>query len=226
MTPADWKRQGHLTPDIPDLQKEAWALLATQQQRLAVVLEELAIRTAEPTWAATLRDGAGRSLDTAEALIEEAGPAALDALGSDELLGEFLSFQGEVETSGHVPSLIVCGYAVLGELGAVPGRLLEEVAGPHGKLIAARFTACESHRPLKGLLHAADPSPMDLERLRKLVRHCNGLLFGVYRSWRQTFHTLGVDGEWIDEQCHDAARTAHHDLGMKWSRTDARVFGA
>ena len=199
MTPADWKRQGHLTPDIPDLQKEAWALLATQQQRLAVVLEELAIRTAEPTWAATLRDGAGRTLDVAEALIEEAGPAALDALGSDE---------------------------VLGELGAVPGRLLEEVAGPHGKLIAARFTACESHRPLKGLLHAADPSPMDLERLRKLVRHCNGLLFGVYRSWRQTFHTLGVDGEWIDEQCHDAARTAHHDLGMKWTRTDARVFGA
>jgi hypothetical protein len=57
-----------------------------------------------------------------------------------------------------------------------------------------------------------------------MLRHLNGLLFGVYRSWRQAFHTLGVDGEWIDETCAAAAREAAHALGLKWTQADARVF--
>jgi hypothetical protein len=216
---------GHLTPDAPGVQREVWALLALRQQRLAAVIEELAARTAEPTWAASLRDGAVRSVELGEDLLNEAGPEAMTSVWADELVLEWLSFLDEVEGSGHIPSLIVTGYAVLGELGDVPARLLEEVSGTHARPLLSRVISCESHRPLAGLFAVAEPGPRDLDILRRLVRHLNGQLFGVYRSWRQTFHTLGVDGEWIDETCAATAREAAHKLGFKWTRTDARVFG-
>ncbi len=217
---------GFLAPDAPELQREVWALLAVQHQRLGAVLHELEVRSAEPTWAAVLREGAAASVSLAETLTEEAGEAALAEVAGDELVGEFTGFLSEVEGSGHVPSLIVTGYAVLGELGMAPVRLLEDVAGPYSRPLLARAAACDGHRPLKGLMEILHPNPRDLDQLRKLVRHLDGQLFGVYRAWRQTFHALGVDGEWIDEACHDSARDAHHALGLKWTRTDARVFGA
>jgi hypothetical protein len=215
---------GHLTPDIPQVQREVWALLAIRQQRLATVVEELAIRTAEPSWAGSLRDGAARAVELGETLLEEAGEEAMASVRQDELVGEWLTFVDEVETSGHIPSLIVTGYAVLGELGDVPARLLEDVSGIHARPLFSRIIACEAHRPLAGLLAAADPGPRDRDNLRRLVRHLNGQLFNVFRSWRQAFHTLGVDGEWIDETCASTARDAAHALSLKWTRADARVF--
>ncbi len=225
MPPSSWKHFGHLTPDAPDCQGDVWALLGRGHGHLAEVLEEIGSRTAEPSWAAIFRDGAERSLEVGRVLAEEAGAAALERVSSDDLLGEFELSLSEVSGSGHVPSLIAVGYAVLGELGRVPARLLEDVAGPHARLLLGQVAGFEGHRPLCRILRAADPAPRDLENLRRLTRHLNGQLFEVYRSWRQTFHTLGVDGECMDESCAATAREAAQALGLKVTRADQRVFG-
>jgi len=224
MVPSSWKHLGHLTPDAPDCQGDVWALLARLHGHLGEVLEEIGTRTAEPSWAAIFRDGADRSIELGRVLVEEAGPAALERVSSDDLLGEFELSLGEVSGSGHVPSLIATGFAVLGELGRVPARLLEEVAGPHARILSGQVAGYEGHRPLSRILQAADPAPRDLENLRRLTRHLNGQLFEVYRSWRQTFHTLGVDGEIVDESCAETARAASHALGLKVTRADLKVF--
>ena len=220
----DWKHLGHLTPDTPECQREVWALLGWIQKRLGDVLEEVATRTAEPTWAATLRDGVERSLGLAVDLTDEAGEDAREHVGTDETVANLDGSLGEVLSSGHMPSLLACGYGVLGELGAVPARLLEEVAGPHGRLLLGRVVSSESHRPLARLLAITHPAPRDQDNLRRMLRHLNGEWFTVLQSWRQTFHTLGVDGEWIDESCLAGAQAAAVEMGLPFTRADQRVF--
>ena len=215
-----WKDLGFLTPDAPECQQDVWALLARLQGHLGTALDELALRTAEPSWAATLRESCDRARALAADLAAEAGEPARERLAADEALITFETFLEEVLASGHVPSLIVTGYAVLGELGALPARLLEEVAGSTSRPICARIVSAGNHRPLAGLFAAADPTAQDLENLRRLLRHMNGQLFGVYATWRQTFHVLGVDGEWLQEEAATTARAARHVLGLKVTAKD------
>ena len=44
--------------------------------------------------------------------------------------------------------------------------------------------------------------------------------FGIYATWRQTFHVLGVDGEWLQEEAATTARAARHTLGLKVTAKD------
>jgi hypothetical protein len=224
MSTPHWQDLGFLTPDAPECQRDVWALLHRVQGHLATAVEELALRTAEPSWAAVLRDAATRARELSDVLAEEAGEAARERVAADEALGEFEGFLGEVLASGHVPSLIVTGHAVLGELGTLPARLIEEVAGPWARPLCARVAASEAHRPLGRLFGVLQPTPLDLEHLRRLVRHLNGQLFMVYATWRQSFHVLGVDGEWMAEEAVALARAAAQELGLKVTRADLAVF--
>jgi len=224
VTPLDWKDLGYLTPDAPDCQRDVWALLARLQGHLGDALADLALRTAEPTWAATLEDQAGRARALRDVLAAEAGPDAQLRLADDDAAIELEGSLGEVLNSGHVPSLVVTGYAVLGELGTLPARLLEDVAGAHARPLCARLVAAETHRPLARLFGATDPTPHDRENLRRLLRHLNGQLFTLYATWRQTFHVLGVDGEALEEEAARTARAASVELGLKVTAADLAVF--
>jgi hypothetical protein len=224
MVNLDWRALGYLTPDAPECQRDVWALLGRLLRHLARIDEDLALRSAEPTWAATLRDGAGRANDLAAQLEQEAGPEALERLAEDEALAEFEASLEQVLTSDHVPSMIVTGHVVLGELVRLPARLLEEVAGPNARLLAARLSDCEAHRPLARLFRATDPSTAEANQLRRLLRHLNGQLYVVYATWRQTFHVLGVDGEWMEEEARTTVRAALEALGLKVGPADLAVF--
>ncbi|MGQ0551660.1 MAG: hypothetical protein ACT4PU_00395 [Planctomycetota bacterium] len=224
MNAARWQRQGRQSPDAPEAQRDVWALLGRLHEQLATALAELALRTAEPTWAATLAEHSERARALSRQLLDEAGPEALERLAQDEAWREFDALTGEVLTSGHVPSLIVVGYANLGELGVLPARLLEDLAGAQARLLYGRLVSAEAHRPLARLFSAADPSATELETLRRLVRHAHGLLFTVYATWRQTFHILGVDGEVLQEQAAGTARAASHALSLRVTTADLAPF--
>jgi hypothetical protein len=226
VTPLDWKDLGYLTPDAPECQRDVWALLARLQGQLGDALADLALRTAEPTWAASLAEQSTRAHALRDALAAEAGPEAAVRLADDEAASALDGSVGEVLASGHVPSLIVTGSAVLGELAVLPARLLEDVAGSHARLLCARVVAAETHRPLARLFGATDPSPHDRENLRRMLRHLNGQLFGVYATWRQTFHVLGVDGEALEDEAARTARAASEALGLKVTAADLAVFRA
>lgn len=226
MTAPHWKDLGFLTPDAPECQQDVWALLGRVQEHLAAALDELALRTAEPTWAASLAELAGRARTLGADLLQEAGAAAVERLHADEAVLDFEGPLAEVLGSGHVPSLIVTAYAVLGELGALPARLLEDMAGVYARPICARILATDSHRSLARLFLATDPAPQDRENLRRMLRHLNGRLFTVYATWRQTFHVLGVDGEWMQEESRTTARAAAEALGLKVTGADLAVFSA
>jgi len=226
VTNLDWKKLGYLTPDAPECQHDVWALTARLHGQLGDSLAELALSTAEPTWAAALGEQAARARALRDALAEEAGPHAAIRLADDEAASALDGSLGEVLASGHVPSLIVTGYAVLGELAVLPARLLADVAGPNARLLCARVVSAETHRPLARLFGATDPSPQDRENLRRMLRHLNGQLFGVYATWRQTFHVLGVDGEVLEEDAALTARAASEALGLKVTAADLAVFRA
>jgi hypothetical protein len=178
------------------------------------------VRTAEPTWQATLSEEASRAAALRALLDSEAGTDAQQRLAADEMLPEFEEPLSEVLGSGHVPSLIVTGYATLGELGALPARLVADVAGAYARPIAARVAASEAHRPLGRLFGMLHPTPADAEALRRMLRHLDARLFGLYATWRQTFHVLGVDGEWLQEEAATTARAARHVLGLKVTAKD------
>jgi hypothetical protein len=224
VTPLDWKLLGYLTPDAPECQRDVWALAARLHGQLGDTLADLALRTAEPTWAATLQDLAGRARELRDALAAEAGPEAAIRLADDEAAAALDGSLGEVLASGHVPSLVVTGYVVLGELSVLPARLLADVAGPHARLLCARIAGAELHRPLARLFAATDPGPRDRESLRRMLRHLDGQLFAVYATWRQTFHVLGVDGEVLEEEAALTARAALETLGLKCTAADLAVF--
>src|SRR5262249_11146352 len=220
MSQPHWRDLGFLTPDAPDCQREVWALLARLQGQLAAALDELALRTAEPTWEATLRDEAGRARELRALLDGEAGAAALQRVAEDEALRDFEEPLSEVLASGHVPSLVATGYATLGELGALPARLLADVAGASARPIAARVAAGEAHRPLGRLFGMLQLAPPDQEALRRMLRHLDARLFATYATWRQTFHVLGVDGETLEEEARRTVRAAREVLGLKTSPQD------
>jgi hypothetical protein len=224
--PPDWKDLGYLTPDAPECQRDVWALLARLQGHLGAALAELALRTAEPTWAAALADQGERARVLRDDLQREAGEAARQRLADDDAALALEGALDEVLASGHVPSLIVTGYAVLGELGTLPARLLEEVAGTHARLLCARVVAAETHRPLARLFGATDPSPQDRENLRRMLRHLNAQLSALYATWRQTFHVLGVDGEVLEEEAARTGRAAAEALGLKFTQADLAAFKA
>lgn len=226
MATPHWRDLGYLTPDAPECQQDVWALCARLQGRLAALLDDLALRTAEPTWASVLGDAAGAARALRQELLEAAGDAAVERVSQDEALAEFEASLEEVLQSGHVPALIVTGSVVLGELAVLPARLLQDTAGPHARPLAARVAASEAHRPLARLFAATDPSPADLENLRRMLRHLNGLLHVVYATWRQTFHVLGVDGELLDEEARHTAKAAAAALGLKLTSADLAVFRA
>ena len=224
MTQPHWRDLGFLTPDAPECQRDVWALLARLSGHLATALEELAVRTAEPSWAATLGEQAARSRELRALLDAEAGPAALERLAADEALREFEAPLSEVLSSGHVPSLIAAGYETLGELAAMPARLVADVAGPYARPIAARVAAGEAHRPLGRLFGMLDLQPADREALRRMLRHLDARLFATYATWRQTFHVLGVDGETIEEEARGVVRAAREQLGLKATAQDLAVL--
>jgi hypothetical protein len=224
MSTPNWKDLGYLTPDSPECQQDVWALLAATQRQLGRTLEELTLRTAEPTWAAMLREAADRADLLGQDLDSEAGTAARERLAADEAWSGFEGVLEEVQSSGHVPSLIVTGYAVLGELGTLPARLLEEVAGPHARPLCGRVISAENHRSLSGLFSVTHPSPTDVTNLRRMLRHLNAQLFGVYATWRQAFHVLGVDGESMQDEARNVARASGEALGLKVSARDLTVF--
>jgi len=226
MATPHWRDLGYLTPDAPECQQDVWALSARLQGHLAALLDELALRTAEPTWAAVLGEAAGAARSLRAALSEAAGAAAAERLAQDEALIEFEGSLEEVLHSGHVPSLIVTGYVVLGELTTLPARLLQDTAGPHARPLAARVAASEAHRPLGRLFAATNPAPAELENLRRMLRHLNALLHAIYATWRQTFHVLGLDGELLDEEARRTARSAAATLGLRCTAADLAVFRA
>jgi len=221
-----WKDLGYLTPDAPECQRDVWELLSRTRRQLGRTLEELALRTAEPTWAATLREASLRAVSLGDDLAQEAGAAACERLDADAAWNAFEGFLEEVQASGHVPSLIVTGYAVLGELGTLPARLIEEVAGDHARLLCGRVVSAEHHRVLAGLFGICSPGRNDVANLRRMLRHLDGQLFSVYATWRQAFHVLGVDGEWMVEEARSTARETGRALGLKVSAHDLAVFAA
>jgi len=220
-----WQRLGFLTPDALEAQQEVWALQARLRLDLAQVHEGLAERSAEPSWGASLGAAATNARALAEALLEEAGEPAREVVGADDLLDTFGASVAEVTASGHAPSLLVMGYVVLGELGELPVRLLAEVAGPHSAILCGRILDARADHALLARLHdILGHDDRALKQLRKLVQHLTRQLADVYGSWRQTFHTLGVDGEWLAEQGAQTLRRAHHELGLAVTRTDLRAF--
>jgi hypothetical protein len=189
-------------------------------------MEELGLRTAEPTWAATLAESGRRAVALAGELDAEAGADALERLADDEAARALDGALLEVLGSGHVPAVIVTGYVVLGELAMQPARLLEDVAGAHARPLVARVAASDGHEALARLFGATDPSPADRESLRRMLRHLNGLLATVHGTWRQTFHVLGVDGENLEEASQHALRRASERLGLRVTAADLAVLRA
>ncbi|MFT7465087.1 MAG: hypothetical protein ACI9EF_003450 [Pseudohongiellaceae bacterium] len=225
MNELDWRRLGFLTPDAPDCLREVWALQAMLQRHLGDSLSGLALETAEPSWEATLSEAAARSRLLADELTTEAGETAVITVADDELAREFDSSMAEVLASGHVPSLLVTGFAVVGELGRVPISLLEGVSGPYGRLLCGKIVSSEEHHllgRLAGIVHLDSPAKTNL---RRLLRHLNGSLFGVFESWRQTFHVLGVDGEDLARSARTSTSSAYETLGLKATRADLSLFG-
>lgn len=226
MSTPDWRQLGFLTPDAMESQQDVWALQARWRTALGDVMTDLAARTAEPTWGASLLEAGERAHQLAADLGEEAGENARIRVEDDEIVREFEATLGEVVTSGHVPSLVTTGYAVLGELVPLPIRLLDEVAGPHARLLSGRIVGDESHRILGRLLPVMHVAPRDKESLRRLLRHLYTGLESVYGSWRQTFHTLGIDGETLAEECAQTVRKAHTTLEFKVTSADVKMFRA
>lgn len=226
MSTPDWRQLGFLTPDAMESQQDVWALQARWRAALGDLMTDLAGRTAEPSWGASLQDAGDRAHALAADLHEEAGEDARIRVGDDEIVREFEATLGEILTSGHVPSLVATGYVVLGELAPLPVRLQDEVAGPHARLLTGRVVGDESHRILGRLLPVMQPTPRDKESLRRLLRHLYGGLGTVYSSWRQTFHTLGVDGETLEEECAQTVRKAHTTLEFKLTSADVKMFRA
>lgn len=224
MAAPDWRDLGFLTPDAPDLQREFWALQAELRGRLAEALDDLALRTAEPTWAAGLADAAAGARALADELRAEAGEAARERVRDDEAVRALCGALDEVLASGHVASVIAAGFVVLGELGTLPARLLEDVAGPWVRPLCARLVASEHHRPLGRLFGALDLPPREREALRRMLRHLNALLHDVHATWRQSFHALGVDGEVLDEGAAAALRAAGEMLGLRVTAADLAPF--
>jgi hypothetical protein len=222
----DWRDMGFLTPDAPECQQDVWALLGRLQAQLALALDELGLRTAEPTWAANLAETGARARALARDLDAEAGPAALARLADDEAVAAFDGALVEVLCSGHVPAVIVTGFVVLGELGMLPARLLEDVAGPHARPLAARVAGSDGHTALARLYGALEPKAPERENLRRMLRHLDGLLATVHATWRQTFHVLGVDGEHLEDASRQAYRAAAERLGLKVTAADLAVFRA
>jgi hypothetical protein len=219
-----WRQLGFLTPDAFESQQEVWALSARLRGALADVLGDLGARTAEPTWGATLQHGATRARALADELLLQAGEDALVRVGEDDLVRAFDSSLGEVLASEHVPALIATGYAVLGELGTLPVRLLEDVAGPHSRPLCARLLAEDDHRVLGRLLPVTQPPPREQESLRRMLRHLHQQLFAVYQGWRQTLHTLGVDGETLAEQAQHTVQSALQMLELPSTAADVRFL--
>jgi hypothetical protein len=224
MSEPDWRRMGFLTPDAPECLREVWALQALLQQRLADAFSALALRTAEPTWQAALDEAAGRCTELISELSDEAGEAARLSVADDDVVREFDGAASEVLASGHVPSLIATGYAVVGELALVPIQLLEEVSGPFGRVLCGRILSAEQHRVLGRLAGIVQLDASTADGLRRLLRHLDGGLYGVYQAWRQTFHVLGVDGEDVSRLSRETAERAYGTLGLEAKRSDLGVF--
>ncbi|MHC5209216.1 MAG: hypothetical protein ACYTG2_00680 [Planctomycetota bacterium] len=224
MAELDWRDMGYLTPDAPECQQDVWALLGRLQTHLATAFDELGLRTVEPTWAASLAETGGRSRDLARDLEAEAGADALVRLADDEAVRTLDGALAEVLGSGHVPAVIVTGYVVLGELGMLPARLLEDLAGPYARPLAARVAASDGHAVLARLFGASEPAPADRENLRRMLRHLDGQLATVHATWRQTFHVLGLDGENLEEGARECYREAAGRLGLKVTAADLAVF--
>jgi len=220
----DWQRLGFLTPDAPESLREVWALQAMLHRHLADALGGLALQTAEPTWEAALNEGARRTRALVAELTAEAGDVAIVTVDDDDLAREFDGAVSEVLASGHVPSLLVTGYAVLGELARVPVQLLEQVAGPYGKLLCGKLVGAEEHRVLGRLAGIVQLDDKDKNGLRRLLRHLNGILYSIYQSWRQTLHVLGVDGEDVMSQCRETVEKAYTTLGLTARRSDLALF--
>lgn len=225
MSTPDWQHLGFLTPDAPGCLAEVWALQAMLQRHLADSLSGLALETAEPSWGATLDEAAARTRALAVDLETEAGETAMVTVADDEQAREFDSSMAEVLASGHVPSLLVTGYAVAGELGRVPMTLLEDVAGTYGRLLCGRVVQAGEHRVLGRLAGIVELDATAKTGLRRLLRHLNGGLYGVYEGWRQTFHVLGVDGEDVVRVSRETTSAAYTTLGLKATRSDLSLFG-
>lgn len=226
MSTSDWRQLGFLNPDALECQQDVWALQALLRRAQADVLAGLASRTAEPTWSATLEEGAGKARETAETMRAEAGEPARERVADDDLVRAFEASLDEVLASEHVPALVTTGYAVLGELGALPVQLLEEVAGPYSRPLCGRLLAEDDHRVLGRLFPITQPSARDKESLRRMLRHLNQGLFAVYQGWRQTFHALGVDGEHLAEAAVTTVREALVTLEMPSTNADVRFLRA
>lgn len=224
MTTPEWRRLGFLTPDAPEAQADVWAFQARLRAHLAAAFEGLASLTVEPTWGASLAEAARREAELATALADEAGSAGRERIEQDELVGALELALGEVLASGHVPSVIATGHAVLGELGAQPVRLIEEVAGPYARVLCGRVTSADDYRLLGRLLTMSEPDKSTRTQLRRMLRHLHGELFAVFHSWRQTFHVLGVDGEWLLEESQAALARAYDALGLELTAADRRAL--
>jgi hypothetical protein len=224
VTTPEWKKLGFLTPDAPDCQREVWALAGLLRGRLAETCASLAETTAEPTWHRTLEEHASSAAKVATDLLDEAGTGATTSVGDDPLVRELDGMLGEVVASGHVPSLLCAGYAVMGEVALVPVRLLDEVAGIYARTTAGPLLSSEDHRILGRLAGIVDVSHSDSAALRRMLRHLHGRLADVHMSWRQTFHVLGVDGEEVTSSSRLAAQEALKHLGLPAGRTDLSMF--
>ncbi|RKY20422.1 MAG: hypothetical protein DRQ55_07750 [Planctomycetota bacterium] len=224
MTAPDWHQLGFLTPDAPDCQREVWALAALMRSRLGDSLQSLAQLTAEPSWQSTLELQAQAAAALSEQLFEEAGEGARLSVQDDAMIRELDGALCEVIGSGHVPSLLVCGYAVLGELALVPLRLLDEVAGHYARATGSSLLDADHHRILGRLAGIAIDTKSHSAGLRRMLRHLNAQLADVHLSWRQTFHVLGVDGEQLTSASRDTTQTALRHLGLSVTRTDLAMF--
>lgn len=224
MSTPPWRRLGFLTPDAYEAQQDVWALAALVRDQLGDALAALAERSAEPTWGAALADAARASRALRDALLAETGDDAPVRVGDDELVREFAAAATEVTSSGHAASIVVAGYCVLGELGAVPIRLLEDVAGPYARVMCGRVVSADEHLLLGRLFAILHPDDRELDALRRVVRHLSARLVDVYRAWRQTFHSLGVDAESLLDGARETLRKSHHALGLPFSTADARTF--
>lgn len=220
-----WDRYGHLTPDAREAQQDVWALYALVHARLAEILRELSLRSAEPVFGALLGERADAAARLVDDLAEVAGEEAAERVRDDGAVGRWDAALAEVLASGHVPALIVTGAATLGEVAHVPLRVLAEVGGPHAAALAGRVLAAEPHRPLAGLLEVVQPASAEREQLRRLLRHLHGGLGEVLATWVQTFHALGVDGESVTEEARAAVRRAGAALGLRVTRADLAPFG-